>query len=43
MITETRRFSGDRNDVRLAAAHYALECIPKYHRDVLNGSAPLDE
>ncbi|MGO2879037.1 MAG: CinA family protein [Halomonas sp.] len=43
MITETRRFSGDRNDVRLAAAHYALECIPQYHRDVLNGSAPLDE
>lgn len=43
MITETRRFSGDRNDVRLAAAHYALERISQYHRDVLNGSAPLDE
>lgn len=43
MITETRRFSGDRNDVRLAAAHYALECIPQHHRNVLEGNAPLDK
>ncbi|RUR33678.1 CinA family protein [Vreelandella nanhaiensis] len=43
LITETRHFSGGRNDVRLAAAHYALECIPKHHRSVLEGNAPLDE
>lgn len=29
---ETRRFDGERNEVRLAAAHYALERIPHYHR-----------
>lgn len=29
---ETRRFEGERNEVRLAAAHYALERLPHYHR-----------
>ncbi|WP_104201705.1 ammonia-dependent NAD(+) synthetase [Billgrantia saliphila] len=29
---ETRRFDGERNEVRLAAAHYALERLPHYHR-----------
>ena len=28
---ETRHFDGERNEVRLAAAHYALERIPDYH------------
>ncbi|MBA2780035.1 ammonia-dependent NAD(+) synthetase [Billgrantia kenyensis] len=28
---ETRRFDGTRNEVRLAAAHYALERLPHYH------------
>ncbi len=28
---ETRRFDGERNEVRLAAAHYALERLPHYH------------
>ncbi|HSP57467.1 MAG TPA: CinA family protein [Halomonas sp.] len=29
---ETRRFEGERNEVRLAVAHYSLERIPHYHR-----------
>ncbi|MGR2737747.1 ammonia-dependent NAD(+) synthetase [Billgrantia sp. Q4P2] len=29
---ETRRFDGTRNEVRLAAAHYALERLPHYHK-----------
>ena len=33
--TETRQFDGDRNEVRLAAAHYALERLPHYHRKAL--------
>lgn len=32
LYCETRRFSGDRNEVRLAAAHYALERLPHYHQ-----------
>lgn len=40
LTTETRRFSGDRNQVRLAAAHYALELIPQRHGEVLAGNAP---
>src|SRR5690606_22178552 len=32
LYCETRRFDGDRNEVRLAAAHYALERLPHYHR-----------
>ncbi|MDQ7735164.1 CinA family protein [Halomonas sp. SpR1] len=44
LTTETRRFSGDRNQVRLAAAHYALEMVPQQHGDVLAGNAPrVDE
>ncbi|MGQ4880414.1 ammonia-dependent NAD(+) synthetase [Billgrantia sp. LNSP4103-1] len=31
-FSETRRFDGERNEVRLAAAHYALERLPHYHR-----------
>lgn len=42
LMTETRHFDGGRNEVRLAAAHYALECIPRHHRDVMTGNAPLD-
>jgi PncC family amidohydrolase len=34
--TETRQFDGDRNEVRLAAAHYALERLPHYHRKALS-------
>lgn len=30
--SETRDFDGSRNEVRLAAAHYVLECLPNYHR-----------
>lgn len=29
---ETRHFEGERNIVRLAAAHYAIEQLPVYHR-----------
>lgn len=44
MVVRTKRFSGDRNDVRLAAAHYALEMVPRHHGDVLAGKAPrIDE
>lgn len=32
LYTETRRFAGGRNDVRLHAAHYALERIPHYYQ-----------
>ena len=39
MVVRTKRFSGDRNDVRLAAAHYALEMVPRHHGDVLAGKA----
>ncbi|MEC9483644.1 MAG: CinA family protein [Halomonas sp.] len=40
VYTRTRRFSGDRNEVRLAAAHHALEQVPQLHREVLEGKAP---
>ncbi|WP_048307522.1 CinA family protein [Halomonas sp. PR-M31] len=40
LYTETRRFTGDRNEVRLAAAHHALQRIPQYHQAVLEGKAP---
>lgn len=40
LMTETRHFSGDRNQVRLAAAHYALELIPKHYGDALAGKVP---
>lgn len=32
---ETRHFDGERNEVRLAAAHYALERLPVYHRQAI--------
>lgn len=38
MISETQRFSGDRNQVRLAAAQYALKLIPTHHGDILAGN-----
>lgn len=34
--TETRHFDGDRNEVRLAAAHYALEKLVHYHRKAMD-------
>ncbi|WP_136067252.1 CinA family protein [Modicisalibacter radicis] len=40
LFTATRRFSGDRDQVRLAAAHHALERIPAHHRAVRAGKAP---
>ncbi|MAL97016.1 MAG: ompetence-damaged protein [Alteromonadaceae bacterium] len=36
--TETRHFDGDRNEVRLAAAHYALQQLPRYHRKAMDES-----
>jgi PncC family amidohydrolase len=33
--SETRHFDGDRNEVRLAAAHYVLERVPLYHRQAV--------
>lgn len=41
LYTETRRFPGDRNEVRLAAAHYSLALIPEHHGAVMEGKAPL--
>src|SRR5690554_3282443 len=32
LFSETRRFNGERNEVRLAAAHYALEQLVNYHQ-----------
>ncbi|MFW3616149.1 ammonia-dependent NAD(+) synthetase [Billgrantia antri] len=40
---ETRRFDGERNEVRLAAAHYALERLPHYHRLCLESTAKSEE
>jgi len=40
LYTATRRFSGERQEVRLAAAHHALERIPAHHTAVLEGKAP---
>ncbi|SHF74250.1 amidohydrolase, PncC family [Modicisalibacter ilicicola DSM 19980] len=40
LYSETRRFSGDRNEVRLAAAHHALARLVPLHRGVLEGKAP---
>ncbi|MGQ9426429.1 CinA family protein [Gilvimarinus sp. F26214L] len=34
--SETGHFDGDRNQVRLAAAHYALERLPHFHRKALD-------
>jgi PncC family amidohydrolase len=43
VFCETRRFDGDRNEVRLHGAHYALERIPHYHQRVTSGDArPVD-
>lgn len=33
--SETRDFDGERNSVRLSAAHYCLEQIPHYHQQAL--------
>jgi PncC family amidohydrolase len=35
-FSETRHFDGDRNAVRLAAAHYAIEQIPCFHRKAVD-------
>ncbi|WP_412031175.1 ammonia-dependent NAD(+) synthetase [Halomonas sp. LR3S48] len=40
---ETRRFDGERNEVRLAAAHYALERLPHYHRLCLDSTTEAAE
>ncbi|WP_338073321.1 ammonia-dependent NAD(+) synthetase [Billgrantia aerodenitrificans] len=40
---ETRRFDGTRNEVRLAAAHYALERLPHYHRLCLESETKSEE
>lgn len=37
LFSETRRFNGERNEVRLAAAHYALERLPEYHAQCRKG------
>ncbi len=42
LYCETRRFDGERNEVRLAAAHYALERLPHYHRLCLETRANAD-
>ncbi|WP_447956098.1 CinA family protein [Vreelandella sp. EE7] len=42
LFSETRRFSGERNEVRLQAAHYALERISTYYEQILKGeTSPL--
>lgn len=35
VLSETRRFDGERNTVILAAAHYAVEAIPDAYRKLL--------
>ncbi|MCS2609635.1 CinA family protein [Halomonas dongshanensis] len=39
LFVETRHFPGERNDVRLAAAHHALKQIPTYHGAVIRKEA----
>ncbi|WP_447553697.1 CinA family protein [Vreelandella sp. EE22] len=39
LFSETQHFPGERNDVRLAAAHYALEHISTLYDQVLSGKA----
>lgn len=42
VISETQRLSGERNEVRLSAAHESLSRIPDLHRQVCNGDiSPL--
>lgn len=41
LYCETCRFDGERNEVRMAAAHYALERLPHYHQ--LSIDAGLNE
>lgn len=38
--SETRDFDGERNTVRLSAAHYCLEQIPAYHKKALEQGNP---
>lgn len=33
--SETHDFDGDRNNVRLSAAHYCLEQVPRFHQQAL--------
>jgi NAD+ synthase len=42
LYCETRRFDGERNEVRLTAAHYALERLPHYHRRCVETGAQGD-
>lgn len=39
LFSETQRFPGERNEVRHAAAHHALERISALHRQVIDGKA----
>ncbi|MBZ9557979.1 MULTISPECIES: CinA family protein [Modicisalibacter] len=42
VVSETQRLSGERNEVRLSAAHESLSRIPDLHRQVCDGDiAPL--
>jgi nicotinamide-nucleotide amidase len=36
IISETKHFDGERNEVRVAAAHYALENIPTVYQKLLH-------
>lgn len=40
LYSETRRFTGDRNQIRKAAALYALERIPHYHQIAIRDRKP---
>jgi PncC family amidohydrolase len=37
MYSETRKFDGDRNEIRKAAAEYAIERIPHYYEQLPGG------
>ncbi|WP_108449184.1 CinA family protein [Halomonas sp. H10-59] len=37
VVTTTEHFDGDRNEVRLAAAHHALKRVCDWHRDIRDG------
>lgn len=41
-FTETRCFDGERNEVRLIAAHYSLEQLPYYHRKAMAEHQPTN-
>lgn len=41
-FTETKKFEGDRNEIREAAADFAIERLPMHHKEVLEKQKKAD-